>query len=392
MAEFGSEIAWVRDSPLAVAKAIVRQIRDDDVPFMAGSIAYQAFASLVPLLVLLFLALTVVGDQEFARQVVEVTEGVLPQNAQELVRNAVVSDDTAEGAGVSIIGLVTVLWGSLKIFRGLDKAFSEIYETGEENTLLDQVRDGAIVLLVLGVAVAGMVGAISVFAAFGPLSRALSFLALIVGLTLAFLPMYTLFPDAEMAWVDALPGAVVAAVGWVGLQFLFQLYVQVANSGGSSGVLGAILLLLLWLYFSGLVLLLAAVVNAVLLGEGRSPEAEAAEDGADVPDGVHTRAAERIGNAREGPPWQPPDEELEPRASAEGEGAEETEVDGEPGPAPAALRRRARALERRLHWHEQPLHARLRSQLFGDGPPPVPKRPPRRQRSGGGETDGADSV
>jgi uncharacterized BrkB/YihY/UPF0761 family membrane protein len=65
MSERSAELRTVRERPRAVATAVVRQVRDD-VPFMAGSIAYQAFASLVPIFVLRFLLVTVVGDPQQA--------------------------------------------------------------------------------------------------------------------------------------------------------------------------------------------------------------------------------------------------------------------------------------------------------------------------------------
>jgi membrane protein len=269
MSDFSSELEEIRDSPMAVGKAVLEQIREDDVPFMAGSIAYQAFSSLIPIFVLLFFALTVIGDQQLAQRVVELTQGVFPASAQDLLRKAIASESGVGSASASIVGVVTLLWGSLKIFRGLDKAFSEIYETEDSNSFVDQLRDGFIVFVALGLGIIGMVGALSVFGAFGgPLSQVLSLVVLVGGLTLAFLPMYRFFPDADHSWADAVPGALFAAVGWVILQFLFQLYVGFAGQGGSSGIIGAVLLLLLWLYLSGLVLLLAAVLNAVLLGEG----------------------------------------------------------------------------------------------------------------------------
>lgn len=368
MTDLSAELETVRDSPKQTAKAVVEQVREDDVPFMAGSIAYQAFASLIPLLVLLFLAAALVGDQQLAERVVELTEGVLPDAAQDLVSNAITDDQGLGGTSASIIGFATLLWGSLKIFRGLDKAFSEIYETDAENSLVDQIRDGVIVLAALAVGIVGMVGAMAVFGAFGgPLSRVLSLAVLVVGLTAVFLPMYRFFPDADLDWVDALPGAVFAAVSWMALQYLFQLYIQFSSRGDSSGILGAVLLLLLWLYASGLVLLLAAVVNAVLLGEGgpsaktgdesrseHEREADDLHDASDVIlDRLHRERAHR--------------QTLEHERDRLVRELDRAEADGEADLS--GLRRQNRALRRWLAWKERPLPVRLFVRLVGATPP-----------------------
>ncbi|GAA0249459.1 YihY/virulence factor BrkB family protein [Haladaptatus pallidirubidus] len=96
-----------------------------------------------------------------------------------------------------------------------------------------------------------------------PFIELLNPIVLVVALVISFFPMYYLFPSVETTPRGVLPGTVFAAVGWTALQGLFQIYVQVVGSS-ASGVLGAVLLLVTWLYFSGLVLLIGAVLNAVL--------------------------------------------------------------------------------------------------------------------------------
>jgi membrane protein len=78
----------------------------------------------------------------------------------------------------------------------------------------------------------------------------------------AFFPIYYVFPDVDVTAWEILPGVVVAAVGWALLQGLFQIYVAHSTAGGTDIVTG-IMLLLTWLYFTGVVLLLGAVINAV---------------------------------------------------------------------------------------------------------------------------------
>ena len=86
---------------------------------------------------------------------------------------------------------------------------------------------------------------------------------LALGLVLAFLPMFYVFPDVDVTAREVLPGVLVAAVGWAALQGLFQVYVLVATGGGATGVLTGVMLLLTWLYFGGVIVLLGVVVNAV---------------------------------------------------------------------------------------------------------------------------------
>jgi len=71
-----------------------------------------------------------------------------------------------------------------------------------------------------------------------------------------------------------IPGVLVAAVGWTILQVGFQLYVTFGSQSDVYGTLGAVLLVLTWLYLAGLLLLVGVSVN-VVLAEGRPPRSPA---------------------------------------------------------------------------------------------------------------------
>jgi|GEM_PF-407980 membrane protein len=248
------------------AKSVVAGIQEKNVTFMAAGIAYQAFISLIPLLVLVFFLVSFVGDEALAQQVSSTTEGFLPESGQIILEDGIEGDTGS--VGTSIIGLVALVWGSLKIFRGLDTAFSEIYASTEENSLVDQLQDGAVVFGTIGVALVAAAMTTIAFAFFPniPFLGVLNPLLLVVGLTIAFLPMYYFFPDVDVSAREVLPGVIVAAIGWAALQALFQIYVAISSSSESAGPIGAILLLLTWLYFGGLILLVGGVVNATRSG------------------------------------------------------------------------------------------------------------------------------
>ncbi|WP_459192648.1 YihY/virulence factor BrkB family protein [Halosimplex sp. J119] len=243
-------------------KRVYGDFSDKNVTFMAAGLAYNAFVSLAPLLLVLFVALNVVGGGLEAR-VVDAAQQYLPGPIAEVVTG--LFGDEASGAGASVIGFVVLIWGALKIFRGLDTAFSEIYETTSENSLVDKFRDGVIVFGALVVAVLATVGvsaAVGLFADAVPLLSYVSPFVLLGGLVLAFLPMYYVFPDVDTGIRDVLPGAVFAAVGWAAFQALFQVYLSFSDPGSSS-FFGGVIVVVTYLYFSALVLLLGAVINAV---------------------------------------------------------------------------------------------------------------------------------
>jgi membrane protein len=254
-----------------VVRAVVREIRTEKLTFMAGSIAFHAFLSLLPTLLLVLYLLSEFGSAALADRVLGLLVAVLtPQGLSD--ENSVALLDLAHGAAqnasVSFVGGAVLLWGALRIFRGLDTAFSDIYESEAHNPFHDQVRDGIVVLFGVGLAVAvvAFADAVIPFDAAGPLAGPIRLLGTVVGISLAFFPLYYVFPDEDVTVREVLPGTVFAAVGWMALARLFELYVSASSTADSFGLVGSVIVLLTWLYFSGLVVLVGAAINAVLAG------------------------------------------------------------------------------------------------------------------------------
>jgi membrane protein len=248
---------------LTLLRALVHEVRTEKVTFLAGSIAYHAFVSMLPLLLLLLAVLSRVGDRTLTDAVLELARAVLTPGASDLLLNEL--QQGATSTGVSLFGLAVLLWGTLRIFRGLDTAFSDIYETESENTLGDQLLDGVVVLFTFGLAVtvAGLV-LDAIPEGGGAVGLAVRTAALVAALSLVLLPMYYVFPDTDVSLVEVLPGTLFAAGGLTAFKTLFAFYIQYSSRQPRQSVIAGVLVLLTWLYFSGLVLLLGVAINAVL--------------------------------------------------------------------------------------------------------------------------------
>lgn len=248
---------------------MVAETKENHLTFMAGSLAFYAFLSLIPLFILSFVAASVLGGEAFAQQITGLFESTLTESARELLAD--VLTDSSGQTGASALGVVTLLWSALKLFRGLDIAFDAVYGVRDPKPILEQLRDAAVVLAGVGLAVAAVVftaGALTLVP-YVPYVGRLSPLLLVVGLSMTFFPLYYFVPDVDISALEALPGAVLAALGWTVTEFAFQFYVAYAGRYTAYGVVGGVLLVLIWLYYSCLVLLLGAVVNVVLAGHSR---------------------------------------------------------------------------------------------------------------------------
>jgi YihY family inner membrane protein len=274
---------------LGTIRAVVRGVQSDRITFIAASLAYYAFISLMPLLLLALVAASTLGGPGLAGRVVASATRTFGAEAGGLVEDALTNASGRGGA--TVVGFAVLVWSGLKLFRGLDVAFSTVYGTAGGETFLDTVRDGAVALVAVGVGVAAtvVVGTLTArldwFVGSVDFANVVGSVILLVGLTATFLPLYYIFPDRRISVREAVPGAALAAVGWTALQTGFRVYTVVAGGYRAYGVFGGVLLLLTFLYFGGRVLLVGAVVNATLadrLGDDGALDEEPDEAGLDA--------------------------------------------------------------------------------------------------------------
>ncbi len=251
----------------AVGREVVSVFREREITFLAAAIAYYAFVSLLPALLLAVAVASAVGGESLVERVLAVVDEFLTPAGRESLETALTS---ARGrATATLLGVALLVWSTLRVVRGLDVAFSRVYGTTPALPVVEQVTRAAVVLLSLGVGLWAMIGVGGALAALIPAGWDLLGLGLLlVGLTGVFLPLYYYLPDAGLNVRDALPGAVLAAVGWVVLQAGFQAYAANAPQFRLYGVIGGILLLVTWFYFAAILLLVGAAVNHVLAGTG----------------------------------------------------------------------------------------------------------------------------
>ena len=262
------EVAFVTriGSAVGVAKTVLAEARDEQITFLSAAVAYYAFVSIVPLVLLGVAVSTAVGGAEFADTVVGWVDQFLTPSGQEAIRDALTN---ARGrTGATAVSILLLAWSGLKLFRGLDVAFSHIYGVKASEPFLRQLLDALVVLLAIPFAFAASLLVAVVVPVLGlfPFVNVASTVTLVVTLTLVFFPTYYVFPDVELTVREALPGAAFAAVGWTVLAQAFRVYATNVGSFEVYGLLGAALLLVTWLYFSGIIITVGAVLNAVLAG------------------------------------------------------------------------------------------------------------------------------
>jgi membrane protein len=253
---------------LSFLAAVVKKFGDDQAGQLAGLIAYYAFVSLFPLLLVLVTVLGFVlqGDPGEQKRILDGALGQFPLLSDQLKLHSLTGSDIALA-----IGVLGSLLAGMGITGATQNAFNRIWSVpfkDRPNFLIAHLR-GLGMLAILGTlfivstTAAGFVGASSHAA---PAVIAGVLVAFVLNLAL-FMTAFKLLTSAEVPWRDLLPGVIVATVCWQLLQHLGGFYVdhELKRTGPLYGVFALVLGLLAWLYLGAQLTIFAAEINVVRL-------------------------------------------------------------------------------------------------------------------------------
>jgi len=258
-----------RHAAAAFLVAVVRKFLDDRASRLAALIAYYAFFSLFPLLLVFVSVLGFVLEDN-----PELREDVLDSALARIpVIGAQLADDVDPLTGSSValvIGLAGALWAGLGVTVALGNAFEEIWDVPrlERRGALRARARGLVALFALGVALiaATAVAALSIGGGIGPTAQRLGALAVSLAVNAAiYLAGFWLLTSRPRRVRELLPGVAVAAIGSLVLQSAGGWYVDrtVTQASDTYGTFAVVIGLMSWFFLLAHLVLFAAEVNVV---------------------------------------------------------------------------------------------------------------------------------
>ena len=259
---------------------ILRALQDwwnDNCLRLAASLAYYTALSLAPLVLLIVGVIGLVLDrQQVGAQISAQLEGLIGPAGRELVTSILAATSPQGGTVATIVGLATLLIGATAVFGELQATLNLIWEVqpaptnGVWSGIWALLRDRlfslalvfalAILLLVSLVISAALVGAAAWFQ--GPeqalVSRLLEHAVSLLGLTCVFALLYMYVPDAEIGWRDVWLGGCITTVLFTLGKTAIGFYLGQASVGSAYGAAGSLVVLLVWVYYSALIMFFGA--------------------------------------------------------------------------------------------------------------------------------------
>jgi membrane protein len=260
-----------------LGRRVIHEIQQDDCFGRAAQLAYYFLFALFPFFLVLTTLLGYLPVPNLLDRLMETLAEMLPGEALRLVQENVRELVTNRRGGLLSLGLLAALWTSSSAVTAIMDSLNRAYDV-EEGRPFWKVRLMAVLLTIglsvfiivslilltfgpqIGGWIADKVGLGSVFKLAWNILR----WPFIVGLIIVAMALiYYLAPDVEQEWQWITPGSVVAVIGWVLASLGFSFYVNNFGSYNATyGSIGAVIVLLTWMYVSGFFILAGGEINA----------------------------------------------------------------------------------------------------------------------------------
>jgi membrane protein len=246
----------------------------------AAQVAFYFTFSIFPLLYFLITLFGIVLESadRLKNELFGYLYQLMPESAYTLVTQTVEEIVTGSTTGRLTLGLAVTLWSASIGLDGLRIALNSIYGLRETRpywrTKLESLSLTFLLILLLATAVAIVffgwqlvqfgVASLGITVTSPLILVLVQWVAMIAVMLLACEIVYNLLPNYErLRWIWVTPGSVVAIFVWILLTGGFRLYLQYFNTYNRTyGSLGAVMILMLWLYLTAAVLLIGAAINS----------------------------------------------------------------------------------------------------------------------------------
>ncbi|HYE88278.1 MAG TPA: YihY/virulence factor BrkB family protein [Vicinamibacterales bacterium] len=262
--------------PVELAKRTVKEVIEDDCASIAAQLAYYFALALFPALLFVvalasYLPFNVVND------IVAALAPVAPAEVLAIIRQQLESIVAGDATGLLTVGILGALWSSSGAMTSILSALNKAYDLPETRPWW-KVRLTAVgltialvvfVLLSFTLIVAGpelgrwVTGRFGMSDTFDTVWTYIRWPIIFALATTGIAIVFYHAPDADQDWVWITPGSILTTVLWVLFSLGFRMYVVVAGDYAATyGALAGAAILLLWLYLSGLALLIGGELNS----------------------------------------------------------------------------------------------------------------------------------
>lgn len=258
-------------------KELITRIRKVDVTGLASQLAFFFLLSLFPLLIFIFTLLPYLNLNE--QEIFMFINDYAPASVTQLLENTLGEILNNRSGGLLSFGIIATIWSASKGMNALTQALNRSYFQEETRSFI-VARGMSVVFTVMLISVLVIALVLPVFGqqigtfAFSYLGMEDSFIKLWTSLRwilppvliyVVFSLIYWLVPNMKITYSSVILGSIFSTVGWIITSVGFSFYVGNYGSYSSTyGSIGAIIVLMMWLYLSAIILMIGGQINAVM--------------------------------------------------------------------------------------------------------------------------------
>ncbi len=248
-------------------------IEDDDWS-RGASIAYFTLFSVAPTLVVVIAVAGLAFGRDAAQgAIVEELGGLMGRPTAQALQDMIRSASDSHGTLATVIGLVAILLATTGVFGEVQSSLNAVWKAKSQRSTMSRLMRARLAslglvfafgfVLMVSLAVSAALKALATYlhVVFPTLEAGLTVLDVtlsIVLITALFAAMYKVLPDTPIAWHDVIVGAIFATLLFSGGKYLIALYIGSSNVASTFGAAGALIVLLLWIFYSAQIFLLGA--------------------------------------------------------------------------------------------------------------------------------------
>lgn len=264
-------------SIIQTIRMVCRKVTDDYVPTFSAQAAFFIFISFFPFVMFLLTLIQYLPVTE--SELLALIRSVLPSGINTYIASIVHDIYFQPAKTIISITAITTLWSASRGFLAVVKGLNTVYGINETRNYIRLRITSAIYTLAFAVIIVVSLGLLvfgnrlyliisTQFPLINDLAVAIIGLRTIFSLALYtgfFLLLYIVIPNRKTKFLNELPGAMIAATGWMLYSYLYSIYIDnFARYSAMYGSLTAIVLLMLWLYFCMYILFIGAEINVLL--------------------------------------------------------------------------------------------------------------------------------
>lgn len=261
---------------VSFAKSLAGEIKKDHATTLAAAQAYYYLLAIVPLLILLLAILPYL--QLDPQQVMDFIGTILPGEVANTFQETIVSVVTTPSGGLLTFGILGTLWSASNAMTAFIEATNQAYDVEETRSFI-KLKGMAIILtlfmlvavivaLVLPIFGGAIIDMISSILNLPPqteiIFQVLRWVISIAVMSIVLAFLYKFAPNKHFPFKEVIIGAIVATILWQVVSLGFSFYVSNFGSYSATyGSLGGLIVLMLWFFLTGLILVIGAEINAL---------------------------------------------------------------------------------------------------------------------------------